>query len=163
MCLHHRLIKSKKTVSSWQRKEADGTQQKPITDVDYADDIAILANESAQAEKLLHRLEQAAGGIGFHVNAHKTEYILLYQIGDISTQGSSSLKLVDKFTFLGSSMSSTEKDIYTRLAKAWTATELLLCLYRWSSNYSSNMQKQKLHHFCNRSSPDDGPKSGRKY
>ena len=28
--------------------------------------------------------------------------------------------------------------------------------------YSSNMLKQKLHHFCNRSSPDDGPKSGRK-
>ena len=25
------------------------------------------------------------------------------------------------------------------------------------------MQKQKLHLFCNRSSPDDGPKSGRKY
>ena len=29
--------------------------------------------------------------------------------------------------------------------------------------YSSNMLKQKLHHFCNRSSPDDGPKLGRKY
>ena len=27
----------------------------------------------------------------------------------------------------------------------------------------SNMQKQKLLHFCNRFSPDDGPKSGRKY
>ena len=25
--------------------------------------------------------------------------------------------------------------------------------------HSSNMLKQKLHHFCNRSSPDDGPKS----
>ena len=25
------------------------------------------------------------------------------------------------------------------------------------------MLKQKLHHFCSRSSPDDGPKSGRKY
>ena len=25
------------------------------------------------------------------------------------------------------------------------------------------MQKQKLHRFCNRSSPDDGPKSSRKY
>ena len=25
------------------------------------------------------------------------------------------------------------------------------------------MQKLNLHHFCNRSSPDDGPKSGRKY
>ena len=28
---------------------------------------------------------------------------------------------------------------------------------------SSNILKQKLHHFGNRSSPDDGPKSGRKY
>ena len=27
----------------------------------------------------------------------------------------------------------------------------------------SNMLKQKLHHFCSRSSPDDGQKSGRKY
>ena len=24
-------------------------------------------------------------------------------------------------------------------------------------------KKQKLHHFCDRSSPDDGPKTGRKY
>ena len=30
-------------------------------------------------------------------------------------------------------------------------------------SYIVVMQKQKLHHFCNRSSPDDGPKSGRKY
>ena len=29
--------------------------------------------------------------------------------------------------------------------------------------HSCNMLKQKLHHFCSRSSPDDGPKSGRKY
>ena len=29
--------------------------------------------------------------------------------------------------------------------------------------HSSNNQKQELHHFCNRSSPDDGPKSDRKY
>ena len=29
--------------------------------------------------------------------------------------------------------------------------------------HSDNMLKQKLHHFCNRSSPDDGPKLGRKY
>ena len=28
--------------------------------------------------------------------------------------------------------------------------------------HSSNLQKQKLHHFCNRSSPDDGPKVGQK-
>ena len=35
-----------------------------ITDADYADDIALLANTPAQAESLLHSLERAAGGIG---------------------------------------------------------------------------------------------------
>ena len=29
-CLEHRLMKSKNTVSSWQRKEAEGTQQKQL-------------------------------------------------------------------------------------------------------------------------------------
>ena len=55
--------------------------------------------------------------IGLHVNAHKTEYMCFNQRGDISTLNGSSLKLVDKFTDLGSSISSTETDINTRLTK----------------------------------------------
>ena len=43
-----------------------------ITDADYADDIALLANTLTQAESLLHSLEQAAGDISRHVNADKT-------------------------------------------------------------------------------------------
>ena len=77
---------------------------KIITDVDYADDIAILANTPNQAETLQRSLEQAAAGIGLHVNAHKTEYMCFNQTGDISAQGGTSLKLVDKFTYLGSSV-----------------------------------------------------------
>ena len=46
-----------------------------ITDADYADDIALLANAPAQAETQLHRLERAAAGIGLHANTHKKEYI----------------------------------------------------------------------------------------
>ena len=38
-----------------------------ITDADYADDIAFLANTLTQAESLLYNLEQAAGGIGLHI------------------------------------------------------------------------------------------------
>ena len=34
-----------------------------ISDVDYADDIALLANTPTQAQSLLHSLDQAAGGI----------------------------------------------------------------------------------------------------
>ena len=45
------------------------------------------------------------------------------QIGDISTLDGTSLKLVDKFPYLGSSVSSTEKDIDTRLTKSWTAID----------------------------------------
>ena len=78
-----------------------------ITDANYADDIALQANTPAQAESWLHSLERAASGIGFHVSAHKTEYMCFNQRGNISTLNGSSLKLVDKFTNLGSSVSST--------------------------------------------------------
>ena len=46
-----------------------------ITDADYADDIALLANTHAQTESLPHILKQATGGIGVHMNADKTEYM----------------------------------------------------------------------------------------
>ena len=95
---------------------------KTITD---ADDIALLANTPNQAETQQHSLERAAAGIGLHVNAHKTEYMCYNETGDISTLDGTSLKLVDKFTYLGSSVSSTENDIDTRLTKAWTAIDRL--------------------------------------
>ena len=63
-------------------------------------------------------LERAAASIGLHVNAHKTEYMCYNQTGDISTLEGTPLKLVDKFTYLGSSVESTEKDIETRLTKS---------------------------------------------
>ena len=86
-----------------------------ITDADYSDDIALPANTPAQAKTLLHSLDRA-GGIGLHVNAHKSEYMCFNQRGDISTLNGSSLNLVDKFTYLRSSVSLTETDINTRLA-----------------------------------------------
>ena len=98
---------------------------KTIIDADYDDDIAILAKTPNQAETLLHSLERAVVVIGFHVNAHKTEYKCYNQTGDISTLDGYSLKLVDKFTYLGSSISSTKKDIDTRLTKTWTAIDRL--------------------------------------
>ena len=51
-----------------------------ITNANYANDIAILAN-THQAETLLHSLERAAANIGLYVNAHKTEYMCYNQTG----------------------------------------------------------------------------------
>ena len=94
-----------------------------ITDADYADDIALLAKTSALAESLLHSLEWTAGGIGLHVNADKTNYRHFNQTGEISTLNGDSAKLVDKFTYFGSSISPTKNDINKRLAQAWTAID----------------------------------------
>ena len=111
---------------------------KTITNADYADDIALLANTPNQAETLLHSLERAAAGIGLHFNAHKTEHMCFNQAGNISTLDGTSLKLVDKFTYLGICVSSTEKDINTRLTKAWTAIDKLSVI--WKSDLSDKMK-----------------------
>ena len=120
------------------KKRSRGYPAKTITDTDYTDDIAILANTPNQAETLLHSLEQATAGIGLHVNVHKTEYMCYNQTGDISTLDRTSLKLVDKFTYLGSSVSSTEKDIDIWLTKAWTAIDQLSII--WKSDLTDKMK-----------------------
>ena len=95
-----------------------------ITDADNADDIALLPNTPAQAESLLHSLEQAAGGTVLHLNADKTKYMCFNKKGDFTLNGGS-LKRVDKFIYLGSNVSSTENDTNERLAKAWKAIDRL--------------------------------------
>ena len=50
-----------------------------------------------------------------------------------------SLKLVDKFTNQGSSLSSTKKDINTRLTKAWTAVNKLSII--WKSDLTDKMKR----------------------
>ena len=87
-------------------------------DADYADDIALLGNTHAQAKSLLYNLEHIAGGISLHVNANKTEYMCFNQEGAISTFSGEPLKLVDKFTYFGSSISSIKSDVNIRLVKA---------------------------------------------
>ena len=61
------------------------------------------------------------------------------QTGDISTLDRTSLKLVDKFTYLGSSVASTEKDINTQLTKAWTAIDRLSII--WKSDLTDKIKR----------------------
>ena len=61
------------------------------------------------------------------------------QTSDISKLDGTFLKLVDKFTYLGSSVSSTEKDIDTRLTKAWIAIDRLSII--WKSDLTDKMKR----------------------
>ena len=120
-----------------------------IMGADYADQIVLLVNTPTQAETQLHSLERAAAGRGLHVNAHKTEYMCFNQRDDISTLNGSSQKLIDKFTYLGSFVSSTNRDI-KRVAKAWTANDRLSVI--WKSDLTDKVKrrfsKQCLYRYC---------------
>ena len=59
--------------------------------------------------------------------------------GDISTLNGKSLKLVDKFIYLGSNVASTENYINTRLTKASTAIDWLLVI--WKSDKSDKIKR----------------------
>ena len=60
------------------------------------------------------------------------------QTGDISTLGGSSLKLVDKFTYLRSSVSSREKDINPQRTNTWAAINRLSFI--WKSDLTDKMK-----------------------
>ena len=108
---------------------------KTITDADYTDDIAILANAPAQTETLLHSLEQASTGHWPPWQCtHMCGTYVLKSKGDISTLNGSSLKLVDKFTYLGSSISSTKTDTDMWLTKTWTAINRLVVIWKLDLN-----------------------------
>ena len=92
---------------------------------DSADIEVFLENAQSRAESRQYSLEQAAGGIGFHLNRDKTEFMSFNQKGDISTLNGHSLKLVDKFTYLVSSVSSTDNEINIQLAKVWIEIDRL--------------------------------------
>ena len=77
--------------------------------------------------------------MGLHLNADKTEYMCFNQKCDISTLNGSSLKLVDKFTYLGSSVSSTETNINTRLARVCTLIDMLSVI--WKSDLADKIKR----------------------
>ena len=130
------IDKIRENSSELTKKRSRKYPTKTITDADYADHIAILANTPNQAETLLHSLERC---IDLHVNAHNTEYMCYNQTGDLSSLDGTPLKPVVKFTYLGSSVSSTEKDIDTRLTKAWTAIDSLSII--WKSDLTDKMKR----------------------
>ena len=109
---------------------------KKITDAGYADDLALLSENSYTAQNLLHIPEQSAAFIALHVNATKTEYMCNSQDGPVETLNKTTLKKVDDFVYLGSNIISTEKDVIRRISKAWSA------LYQLRAIWKSTLPKQ---------------------
>ena len=105
-------------------------------DTDYADDLALLRSTPAQAESLLHSLEQAAGDIGLYMKANKPVCFKLER--SISSLSGKPLKLVSKFTYLDNNISSIESDVNICLVKVMTTIDRLLMI--WKSDLSNKIK-----------------------
>ena len=97
-----------------------------MTDADYADDSAFLAN-TPEAESLK---EKKAGSIDLYVNSNRIEIISFKRERTIFILSGKPLKLVDQFPYVSSSISSTESDVNVRLTKASIAIDWLLIIWK---------------------------------
>jgi hypothetical protein len=94
-----------------------------LTDLDFADDIALLSDEIVQAQEILLNVEKECNKVGLGLNARKTKS-LTFNIDNpkpLHTAAGTELEIEDDFKYLGSWVQSTEKDIKVRKAQAWKA------------------------------------------
>ena len=96
-----------------------------ITDLDFADDIALVSDLVTNAEALLHSVEDAASLVGLHCNKTKTEVISSTPNSSFRSLAGNSIKQVDDFKYLGSFVMNSEKDMKSRKALAWVACNKL--------------------------------------
>ena len=93
-----------------------------VTDLDFADDIALISDTAEKARELLLAVERECRKIGLRLNAKKIK-VIAYNINDttITTLGSEVLEVKDDFKYVGSWIASTGHDIKIRRGLAWNA------------------------------------------
>ena len=67
-----------------------------------ADNLVSITNTQAQAESLMHNLDQATEDVGLYMIRNKNEYMCFKRKEVISIQSDRPLKLAGQFTYLGS-------------------------------------------------------------
>ena len=104
-----------------------------LTDLDFADDSALVSESLVQAQIMLERVETSTAKIGLHLNSDKTEVMLFNQTTTptLSSRNKQEIKQVSDFKYLGAWMSSSSKDIGVRKGQAWAACNKLKKI--WSS------------------------------
>ncbi|CAM1316814.1 Uncharacterised protein r2_g2583 [Pycnogonum litorale] len=112
-----------------------------MTDVDYADDLAVLADVLKDATFLLHSIERTSKEIGLYLNADKTEFLCLNQDASegMKSLNGDKIKQVEDFRYLGSYIATTAQDVNIRLGKAWGALNQLDKI--WKSNLPDNLKR----------------------
>ena len=122
------------------RKQSRRVPAKVITDLSYADDIALISQDIEQAQELLSNVETQALKLGLKINSRKTEIMAFSQSEPINIHSllNEDIKVVNNFKYLGAWMSSSSKDFEIRKALAWQACHKLKKL--WNSKLKRKLK-----------------------
>ena len=112
-----------------------------ITDLDFADDIALISDTTEKARELLLAVERECKKIGMQLNAKKTK-VMAYNINDttITTLDGTVLDVKDDFKYLGAWIASTDQDIRIRRALAWNALHNMRKV--WKSQLKDDIKRR---------------------
>ena len=81
-----------------------------LADIEFADDIALMANSAIDAHTLLQTVEEIAVSVGLRMNESKTKYMTEGNIeGNITSLNGDNI--VKDFVYLGSKIRASESDI----------------------------------------------------
>jgi len=108
----------------FEQRQSSRHPARKLSDLDYADDIALLEQLISIANEQLSKLSREAAAVGLHINTDKTEFIALNQPPskpvEITLHGKK-INRVDDFKYLGSKVISSRADFDHRKSLAWVA------------------------------------------
>ena len=117
-----------------------------LTDTDFADDISLISGSLFNTQNLLSSMESAEECVGLHFNESKTENI--NKTTDLTTHlktlSGYILKCKENYNYLGSFISSSEKDFNARKGMAWSACNKLHKIWTYKLNVSIKIKLFKL-------------------
>ena len=126
------------------RKRSRRSPAKYVTDLDFADDIALISEEIQQAQSLLKRVEEACSEVGLRMNAKKTKVLQFNQKQQaiITSKDGNVLEVVHDFKYLGSMMNDTDNDIKVRKGMTWRACNKMEKI--WKTNLKRELKIRLL-------------------
>ena len=94
-----------------------------LTDTDFADDVALLADSVEELGVLMREVESVCKEVGLEINRAKTEYMVegIPDSDALHSIDGTCIKRSEDFKYLGSWIRDSKRDIKVRKAKAWNA------------------------------------------
>ena len=117
-----------------------------LMDLDFADDIALLAEDRNTLQNMTNDLDSGSTKVGLRISCEKTKTMTISGDGFPLVIGQQQVEEVTRFTYLGSNMSAdgdAEVDVNSRLGKAGAIFQKMSPI--WSSKTISTKLKLQLY------------------